>query len=189
MGSGTRMVGSSGSSARPAIEVRGLLSSCATPETSWPMEARLLVQDHCPSIARCSVTSSTRNLYFFLDRGPRTGGRSGAADPVGGPRLDRSGRSSRWAAVGAPWRAVQLPPVRSRSPLRPAFLPEARQLSQRPKLPRRNRPATPRRRPLGQRIERLLRFFRTGPRHLEETAVARHRGLRRDGQDSHSLRW
>ena len=50
---------SSSSSVSPAIEVSGLLSSCATPDTSWPIEAILSFWMSWASSVRCSVTSST----------------------------------------------------------------------------------------------------------------------------------
>src|SRR3989442_1773832 len=101
---------SSRNSASPAIEVSGLFSSCATPDTSWPTAASFSLWMSCASIACWSVTSSTST----------TRPRPGPAPPIGAAlrrrvRRRRSGRATP-AAARPPPRAAGSPPGLSLAP-------------------------------------------------------------------------
>src|SRR5207245_938616 len=84
---------SSRNSASPAIEVSGLFSSCATPDTSWPTAASFSLWMSCASIACWSVTSSTST----------TRPRPGPAPPIGAAlrRRVRRRRSERATSAAA----------------------------------------------------------------------------------------
>ena len=136
---------SSSSSVRPAIEVSGLLSSCATPETSWPIEAILSFWMSWASRIRCSVTSSTR----------MTTGRLRARPP----------RSAKGAAVRRSTRSALLQPRPPAAPVRSPRLGRRDQLVHRlvacPKsVSQKLRPTSSCSVSLGQRRERAV-----GPEH------------------------
>src|ERR1041385_1373126 len=148
---------SSRNSDRPAIEVSGLLSSCATPETSWPTAASFSLCTSCVSRTCCSVPSSTitttlcslvaSRILAALRRRQGLGQRArlphqGLVERGADDVLQRHVQQAGQRAVGAP---------------HPPFLVHDRDA-------------------FAERVERRFPLLLRAPHHLEEARVRDHHG-------------
>src|SRR6266566_2812857 len=102
---------SSRNSESPAIDVSGLFSSCATPDTSCPTAASFSLCTSCVSSACCSVTSSTMTTTLCSVAAP--GMRAALTRTARFSRSERAtsgaGRSPRRIAVSSSCSAFGLP--------------------------------------------------------------------------------